>query len=428
MNGIPESADTVVVGGGPAGIAAAGAAAESGRSVLLVDRRPNLGGNIWYRAVGEGPAADALSDLRRLERGNLRVVASAEVLDVPRSGTALIGRGTDATEVAYGALVLATGARERFLPFPGWTLPNVTGAGGLQLLAKAGAPLKGRRVVVAGTGPLLLAAGAYLRGRGADVRLIAEQTSRRRVWTLALGLIRDRQRLRQALDLRRQLRGVPYLTDCWPLRAEGEGRVQRVTLRHGRKEWSEECDLLACGYHLVPNTELAELLGCRMESGFVTVDEFQATSVPRVFAAGEPVGIGGMELARIEGEIAGRAATEQRERARGLFGERRRLARFRPALDRAFRLSPQLRGLPSPETIICRCEDVSAGALRGYGSGREARLQTRCGMGRCQGRVCGPSTEFLWGWSLRGTRPPIVPATVSQLTLRPDSPPTMRQS
>lgn len=414
-----------MVGGGPAGIAAAGAAAQGGRSVLLVDRRPHLGGNIWHQAVGEGPAADALPDLQRLERENVRVVTGAEILDIPRSGTVLIGRRADATEVGYGALVLATGARERFLPFPGWTLPNVTGVGGLQLLAKAGAPLRGRRVVVAGTGPLLFAAGAFFRAQGADVRVIAEQTSRRRVWTLALGLMWDRLRLHQALDLRRQLRGIPYLTDCWPLRAEGEGRVQRVTLRRGRKVWSEECEFLACGFHLVPNTELAELLECRMESGFVTVDEFQATSVPRVFAAGEPVGIGGVELARIEGEIAGRAATDQRERARGLFRERRRLARFRPALDRAFRLSPHLRELPTSETIICRCEDVSAGALTGYGSGREARLQTRCGMGRCQGRVCGPSTEFLWGWSLRGTRPPILPATVGQLTLRPESAPTL---
>ena len=406
------------MGGGPAGIAAAVAATEGGRRVLLLDRRPHLGGNVWYPQAGAGPVPEAIASLGRLDRPNITVVTGAEVLDHPGPSTLLVGSGTTATEVRYDRLVLATGARERFLPFPGWTLPNVTGAGALQLLSKAGFPVKGRSIVVAGSGPLLLAAAAYLRGQGADVRLVAEQAPRLRVWRLAVGLMNNRDRFHQALELRRKLRGVPYLTGCWPIRAEGDGRVERVVLRQGRREWTERCDFLACGFHLVPNTELAELLGCRMEAGFVAVNELQETSVPGTYCAGEPVGIGGGELARIEGEIAGYAASQQKDRARRLFARRRQLAGFRIALDRAFALAPSLRGGLPLETIVCRCEDVRAGALAGFRSGREARLQTRCGMGRCQGRVCGPATEFLWGWSPRAARPPLVPATVGQLAPR----------
>lgn len=406
-----------VVGGGPAGIAAAGAAAESGRSVLLVERRPHLGGNVWYPVAGGPPVSEAVPDLRRLECANVHIVTGAEMLDVPRPSTLLMGAGGTSWEIEYARLVLATGARERFLPFPGWTLPNVTGAGALQLLVKAGLPVRGRAIVVAGSGPLLLAAAAYLREKGAEVRIVAEQAPGRRVWRLAAGLIGDTDRLRQALSYRRQLRGVPYRTGCWPVRAEGDEKVERVVLRRGAQEWTVECDLLACGYHLVPNTEPAELLGCRMRGGFVAVDEYQETSVPGTYAAGEPVGIGGREMARVEGEIAGLSASDRKERASALFTERRRLARFRRALDRAFGLDPQLRGVVTPETIVCRCEDVLAEAIGPFGSGREARLQTRIGMGRCQGRICGPAAEFLWGWNPRGARPPIVPATVDELTL-----------
>ena len=415
---VADPVDVVVVGAGPAGIAAAGAAGATGRSVLLVDRRPRLGGNVWYPESGSAPAPETAASLRGLERPNVRVVTGAEVVDRPRASTLLVTEGERAWEVGYGRLVLATGARERFLPFPGWTLPNVTGVGALQLLAKAGLPVRGRSVVVAGSGPLLFAAAAYLVEKGARIRLVAEQSSRARVWRLAAGLVGDRTRWRQALDLRRRLQGIPYHTGCWPVRAEGEGRVQRVVLRKGKREWSEECDLLACGFHLVPNTDLAELLGCRLVDGFVSVGPFQETSVPGTFAAGEPVGIGGLELAQVEGEIAGLAAVGRRDRATELFDLRRRLARFRGALDRAFALAPPLRGLATPETIVCRCEDVRAGALSSFQSGREARLQTRCGMGRCQARVCGPATEFLWGWTPRGARPPLAPATVGQLTLQ----------
>jgi D-hydroxyproline dehydrogenase subunit alpha len=385
--------------------------------VLLVERRPRLGGNVWFQAAGGPATPEATPSPHRLARQNVQVSTGVEVLDRPAPSTLLLATKEGSREVRYGKLVLATGARERFLPFPGWTLPNVTGAGALQLLAKAGAPVRGRSIVVAGSGPLLLAAAAYLRERGAEVRLVAEQSSRTRIWRLALGLWNDRPRFRQALELRRQLRGVPYRTGCWPLRAEGDGKVERVVLQQGGREWTVPCDFLACAFHLVPNTEIAELLGCQITDGYVVVDEYQATTVADTYCAGEPVGIGGVELARVEGEIAGLAASGQPLRATRLIGERRRLARFREKLQRAFPLDPRMRGAVTPSTVVCRCEDVRAESLASYQSGRDARLQTRCGMGRCQGRICGPAAEFLWGWNPRGPRPPLVPATVGQLTL-----------
>jgi NADPH-dependent 2,4-dienoyl-CoA reductase/sulfur reductase-like enzyme len=176
-----------------------------------------------------------------------------------------------------------------------------------------------------------------------------------------------------------------------------------------------KCDYLACGFHLVPNTELASLLGCRLEDGYVLVDDLQRTSVPNALCAGEPTGIGGVELSLLEGEIAGLAATERTAEARELFDERKKLSNFARSLEQTFQLRAELQDLPHPETIVCRCEDVPYARLRQYDSWRAAKLQTRCGMGPCQGRVCGPACGFLFNWSPDSVRPPIFPVRVESL-------------
>jgi NADPH-dependent 2,4-dienoyl-CoA reductase/sulfur reductase-like enzyme len=151
------------------------------------------------------------------------------------------------------------------------------------------------------------------------------------------------------------------------------------------------------------------------ESG-VQVDEYQQTSVPGVYCAGESTGIGGLELSLVEGEIAGYAAGGRPEAARSRFGARARHARFAAALDRAFALRPELKNLPQDDTLVCRCEDVSFGRVRSCSNWRDAKLQTRCGMGPCQGRVCGGALEFLLGWKLESVRPPLFPARIESLT------------
>jgi hypothetical protein len=147
----------------------------------------------------------------------------------------------------------------------------------------------------------------------------------------------------------------------------------------------------------------------------VEVDHVQQTSLAGIFCAGEPTGIGGVELSVIEGQIAGHAAAGREDLARSFFSARKKLWKFANALDRTFALRPELRKLAVAETIICRCEDVTYGRLQAQTSWRAAKLQTRCGMGPCQGRVCGPQTEFLFGWPPDSVRPPIFPARVQSL-------------
>jgi D-hydroxyproline dehydrogenase subunit alpha len=407
--------DVLVVGGGPAGIAAACCAAEAASRVAIADDNPALGGQIWRGEHASPSTKEAAFWCQRLRELRIEHLSGARVFAQAGANSLVAETGSGVCQLTFRSLVLATGARERFLPFPGWTLPNVMGAGGLQALAKSGWNVRGRKVVVAGTGPLLLAVAAHLKQYGAEVSLVAEQASRRRLLPFAFSLWAQPAKLKDALRLRRQLLGVPYLTGCWPLAAEGKHKLESVTLRRGARTWSEACDYLACGFHLVPNTELAALLGCAVEDGKVRVDDLQQTTVPAVYCAGEPTGIGGLELSLVEGRIAGYAAAGRPGSARSLFSERNKSRRFAAGLERAFALRPELQALPRPETLLCRCEDVSLSRLREHSSWRAAKLLTRCGMGPCQGRVCGPALEFLLGWKPDSVRPPVFPARVESL-------------
>ncbi len=404
--------DLLVVGAGPAGLAAAYHAAQSGLRVTVVDDNPAAGGQIWRGEQSKSTSSEAQKWFERIRSVDIQFITGARVFQQLAPGTLLAETRQDVCELNYVSLVLATGARERFLPFPGWTLPNVMGAGGLQALVKTGLPIEGKRIVIAGSGALLLAVAAYVRGRGAEVLLIAEQASTARLARFGLGLI---GKTAQAFNLKRQLLGVQYLTSCWPLSAQGEDRIETVTLFRGGKRWQVSCDYLACGFHLVPNTELAELLGCAVENGSVRVNEFQETTIPHVYSAGESTGIGGLELSLVEGEIAGLAVAGKHEEVRRLFPERAKQRKFADLLNRTFALREELKQLVQPETIVCRCEDVTFDRLRAHSSWRAAKLQTRCGMGPCQGRICGGAVEFLFGWRAESVRPPVLPVRVESL-------------
>jgi NADPH-dependent 2,4-dienoyl-CoA reductase/sulfur reductase-like enzyme len=404
--------DVLVVGAGPAGMAAAFRAAQSGARVVVVDDNVAAGGQIWRGEQAKPSSPEAQAWFERIRSVEIQLISGARVFEQPWPGTLRAETPEGVCELSYTSLGIATGARERFLPFPGWTLPNVMGAGGLQALVKTGLPIEGKRVVVAGSGPLLLAVGAYLRGRGADVLLIAEQATSVQLIQFIAGSI---GKMSQALSLKRQLRGVRYLNGCWVMAAHGKDKLESVTLFRGGQRWQVACDYLACGFHLVPNVELAELLGCEVEYGCVRVDEFQQTTVPQVYSAGETTGIGGLELSLIEGEIAGLAATGKSDDARQLFPIRKKHRRFAELLNQTFTLREELKELAAPETIVCRCEDVTFARLRAHDSWRAAKLQTRCGMGPCQGRVCGGAVEFLFGWRAESVRPPVLPVRVESL-------------
>ncbi|MBI3131240.1 MAG: NAD(P)/FAD-dependent oxidoreductase [Acidobacteria bacterium] len=401
----------LVIGAGPAGLAAALAASDAGMAVTLVDAQPEPGGQIWrgqWSGEARGAARAIFADLRR-SAVTLRL--ERRVIAAPKPGCISVCGPSGPEQLPYDRLVLATGARERFLPFPGWTLPGVLGAGGLQALVKDGLDVRGRRVVVGGSGPLLLAVAAHLRAKGAHVLAVAEQAPRHALWGLAPELLRRPRLLTQGLGFL----GLPLRHDAWVTRAEGDAQLRRIHFRTPSGTQVVEADLLAVGFGLISNLELPMLLGCACEGGRVTIDAAQRTSLPHVFAAGEPTGVGGVEKALAEGRVAGLMAAGREAEAARFAPEAERGRAWARALETAFAQRPELRELPEPSTILCRCEDVPVGEVQSLERGRDARLHARCGMGRCQGRTCGPAAEFLFGWAPGGPRLPLVPTTFADL-------------
>ena len=411
--------DVLVVGAGPAGIAAAVRAAEEGCKVGLVDENLHLGGQIWRSSLEKAKqgkmAGDADEWIGRLSRASIETFWGWHIFDAPGPQKLRAARDAEAAEFHFKSLVLATGARERFLPFPGWTLPNVLGAGALQALMKAGLPIEGKRVIIAGTGPLLIAVAVYLRQRGAEVIALCEQAPLGRLLRFGMGLARHPAKMADAVRYGWRARGIRMRTNCWPTAAFGEERLEGVVLNDNSRRVELKADYLACGFHLVPNCELAVLLGCALDGSYVRVDEYQQTSVTDLFSAGETTGIGGVEAALVEGQIAGLAATGALQKTVSLRNERDAARQFTRLLGRTYALNPELRSLAAPDTILCRCEDVTIEEVRRHASWRAAKLQTRVGMGSCQGRICGPACEFLFGWGMESVRPPIQPTSIGSL-------------
>ncbi|HEX4441654.1 MAG TPA: 2Fe-2S iron-sulfur cluster-binding protein [Thermoanaerobaculia bacterium] len=421
----PLLCDVAVVGGGPAGVAAACRAAEAGASAILLDENAAAGGQIYRRRAGEAPPAAFAGWIARLERSGARVLSAAAVYDAfPRpGGFRLFARMADRiAAVSAARVVLATGARERFLPFPGWTLPGVMGAAGAQAMWKSGTRLAGRAAVGAGTGPLLLAAAASLAKAGARLEIVAEQAPVRALAAFALRLAAHPRRLLEAARYRATCVETPYVPGWWIAEARGAGRLESVVLTDGVQTMEVPCELAAVGWGLVPNRELPLLFGCATNGQAVAVDDSQRSSVPGVFCAGETCGVAGVEVALAEGEIAGAAAAGAAEVAHRLRRARESGRRLARGMDRAFALRPELRALAGPDTIVCRCEDAARGPIAACADAREAKLVTRAGMGPCQGRVCGPALQFLFGWDSDTVRPPVQPASLGELAAAaPDS-------
>ena len=402
-------ADVVVIGGGPAGIAASTRAAESGARTVVVDSGMRPGGQIWRHTDTSMLPYAARRWIERSQRSGAIWMLQSTVIDgsIEKGLTVLTGAGT--RMVRAPRIVIATGARELFLPYPGWTLPNVMGVGGAQALLKGGMDVRGRQVIVAGSGPLLLPVAAALVRAGARVGSVIEQTPARTLLRFAATLMSQPGKLVLAAWYRAALSLRGYRSGTWVARAEGDRRVESVVLTDGRHRWSEPCDLLLCSYGLVPTTELARLLGCEVEGGKVVVDGNQQTSVARIHCVGESTGVAGDDAAVAEGEIAGLGcAGRGNVRIPSALRRRRdRGRRFQRTLSTAFQPRPELLRLADPETVICRCEDVTLACLDRTWSGRQAKLYTRIGMGPCQGAVCGPAVQHLFGWPAGSVRPPL---------------------
>lgn len=416
----PARCDLLIIGAGPAGMAAALAAAPSGMRIAVVDDNPVPGGQIWR----DGPDVQ-LPPLARQHRQALARHTNIEIL----SGTRVVGLGDrasagDAASLILenatrgwthhaSRLILCTGARELLLPFPGWTLPGVTGAGGLQALIKAGLNVRGQRIVVAGTGPLLLAAASTARKAGAQVLRVAEMTPWAALCAFAAQLVRWPAKAWQAPALLHPgLRANAHV-----LEALGSTQVKAVRLQRGNTVEQLACERIACGFGLVPNTHLGQMLGCAIGArNGLQVDALMQTTVPGIYAAGECTGFGGSERALVQGAIAGHAAAGESAAAQALQHPLARWNAFADALHRHFPLRAEaLAALPRPDTFVCRCEDVAHGALQARSSWIDAKLHTRCGMGACQGRICGAAAQVLYGWAPQPARHLLSPARIATL-------------
>lgn len=414
--------EVLVVGAGPAGLAAALAAAHGGAQVLLLDRQAAPGGQIWRGVPPDerSPAGERLRAVR--ENPRIHVLSGAEVAWVePYPRTVVVSTPAGPLRLVPQKIILASGAGELFLPFPGWTLPGVVGAGALQAMVKSGLEVRGRSIVLAGSGPLLLAVAATLHRKGARVLAVAEQAPLASVahfgWHLGwppAGWRGPRGKRQQLAEIAPAFLKTPYWADTYPLRVLEQGGKKLVTLSRRGQQVRLPCDLLAVGFGLQPDTRLAQMLGCELQQGAVKVGAWNQTSVPGVYAAGEVTGVGGVEKALAEGRWAGYAATGQVERLRGKTPTERYQATVR-VIREAFTLRPALRRLPAPDTIICRCEDVRHAELSACHGWAAAKLHTRCGRGTCQGRVCGPATEALYGWAFESVRPPLTPVPIAAL-------------
>jgi thioredoxin reductase len=427
----------VVVGAGPAGMAASLAAADAGCDVVLVDAGPDLGGQIHRQPelpAPEPPEAgprppDGLPDrFRRLAtHPRVRHLRRAEVwaARAAEGGGARLNVRTASGQVRVDAraAVLATGAVELALPFPGWDLPGVVTAGAAQALLKGQETLVGRRVVVGGSGPFLLPVAAGLAAAGAEVLEVCEAAPAGALPPRLAGLARHPGTLVEAGGYLAALlrRRVPVRPGHGVVACHGDGAVEAVTIARLDRDWrpvagSErrvEVDAVCVGHGFVPDLALARALGCDdrpdppRPAPAASHDADLATAVRGVFVAGEVTGVAGATVAELEGRLAGLSAARHLGHGPGIGrGDerrlRRRLRRARHLAAVLARLYPIGGGWTAwlhADTPVCRCEEATWAAVgdavaAGADDLRAVRGVTRCGMGYCQGRVCGPPLQL----------------------------------
>jgi NADPH-dependent 2,4-dienoyl-CoA reductase/sulfur reductase-like enzyme len=310
---------------------------------------------------------------------------------------------------------LAPGAVDRVLPIEGWTLPGVSTLGGAQILLKDQGTLVARRIVFCGSSPLLYLAALQSRRMGAEVVGVLDTTAFaakiRSIPQLLASPTTLQRGLGHLLALRRL--GVPVRHGVRLSRCEGTTGVEAIVYCDRAGEHRLACDAVAMGFGLRPEIQLAELAGCRLEydSGFrqwFPACDANGRAAEGVYLAGDGATVGGADAAEISGRLAAYALLEDRGLARASIQRRRlrsrlaRLRRFQRGMATAFAWPHEWLGELSDETLVCRCEEISAGALRqalraSLGPTEVSRLKafTRCGMGRCQGRFCGPAAGEL---------------------------------
>jgi D-hydroxyproline dehydrogenase subunit alpha len=435
--------DLAIIGAGPGGVVAAVTAAAAGCRVVLVDSADRPGGQ-YYRHAQSDRQPDAEHFHRHWSRFDQLLVqldayaASGLVRYLPQHSVFAIERDRDEfwlhtlagdrererRSFTARTLLLATGAADRQLPFPGWTKPGVVTAGGAQALLKGSHVAAGQRAVVAGSGPFLLAVADGLVSAGVDVAAVVEAGDPRRFLRDPVGIAASGPKVFEAGSYAASLarHRVPYLTRHAVVAAHGDRRVDAVTIAPVDGQWrirpGEQrrltCDLFAVGYGFTARVELPLELGCAVELSddgglIVQVGEEQQTSLPDVYAVGELTGIGGVDLSLVEGEIAaaviahtlGRRTAVPARRLARLRRSRARLRRFAAALASVHAVRDGWMDWSDDTTLVCRCEEVPLGRIRaavtelGAADARGVKLLARPGMGWCQGQICGLATASI---------------------------------
>jgi NADPH-dependent 2,4-dienoyl-CoA reductase/sulfur reductase-like enzyme len=410
---VSANSDIAVLGAGPAGLAAAAAAHRAGARVTLVDAAPRVGGQYWrHRDGDDGRGHHLWATLSQLRDIPLDFRSGHAIWHVERTGDGFTTH-TSAGEIRSRTVIVATGAYDRQLPFPGWTLPGVFTAGGAQALLKGHGVRAGERVVVAGTGPFLLPVATGLAAAGSRVLGVFEAGSPLGFARHPATVLRNVGKLAEGAGYLRVLRRhrVPFHTRRTVVAAHGDDRVRAVTVATLDPAWRVvaqqeiECDAVAVGYGFTPQLEIPLQLGCDTHLGadgslVATADDRQRASVPGVYLAGEVCGVGGAQLSLVEGELAGSYAAGATPRPR-LVRRRAALRAFATAVHRTYPVRPGWQTWLTGDTLVCRCEEVPVDEVRrsivdlGATEPRTVKLLARPGMGLCQGRVCGFATACL---------------------------------
>jgi NADPH-dependent 2,4-dienoyl-CoA reductase/sulfur reductase-like enzyme len=421
----------IIVGSGLAGMAAADLLVRHGLSVLVVDdnahtggqllRKPPYAGSLGRRFEPDHLKRRGMRLMQNLKKGRVRFLSGAQVLGIYPERTLLVEQPRGyAAEYCADAMILATGARERHLPFKGWTLPGVMATGAAQILIKSSGILPGQKTLIGGCGPLMLVLAAEILANGGKVRAVLDQSKAAKklnavtagpaVWPKFIEgavylarLAAARVPMKQGVRIV-EARGRQALDAVVAARVNTKGCIIQGT------EKIYPTDTLAVGYGFSPNIELPQQAGCSVSYSvdkggwYVNVDESMATAVNGIYAVGETTGIAGAGKSLIEGQIAAWDILYRQARVirkdlenqiRPLLRQRGRQVRYGGFINQLCRLAPDCYAAIPDETVICRCEEITMGEVRrqldhGFSTLNGIKKATRCGMGNCQGRTCGP--------------------------------------
>jgi len=453
----------VIIGAGPAGLSAAAVAAEYGLEVALLDEQKTPGGQI-YRAMETIPT-ERTSLLGAEYRHGRKLVSqfrNASVDYFPDTQVWSLQAGATSNKYEIGLLhddsaqlisadqvLLTNGAMERPLPFPGWTLPGVMNAGAGQILFKAHGIVPADGVVLAGSGPLLLLLAWQYKHAGVKIRAILDLTpmhNHLRALPFLPRALLARHYLVKGLGYKTELKqaGISTLHNVSALRANGESQLESISFKHKGKQHTIETDLLLTHFGVIPQIQLSQAAGClhlwdkSQQCWRPKLGAWGNSSIDGILIAGDGAGIGGARTAEHAGRLAAMqilytlGRIEKHERDQLAKNDKKWMAaerHIRPFLEAFFHIPAKLLREPVDSTVVCRCEEVTAGEIRqavadGHGDSNQVKFLTRCGMGPCQGRQCAEAVAHIVAATtghtkpeggLYRTRPPVTPLTFGQL-------------